>query len=401
MPRRQQKLTLSELRVGIFMLGALLVTGFLILNSSGGFNPFEKKLRLKSRFESADGLHPGADVQLAGVSVGKVEDVRFLPPDSPAGQRIEATLAVVQELDNKPISDLIRTDSRAQLVATSILGNDKMINIIPGTSKGSPIVNGALLDSSAGNSLTQLTETGNDLLKKINEIAVPANDILNKANQGDGTLGRIINDESLYKSLDSAVLETRATMTRLQTTIDKINKGQGSAGKLVNDPALYDSLNKTVAQLEAISGDIKAGRGSAGKFVNDDALYLETRDAVANLKVSAEKISAIADDVKLITSDIRDGKGSAGKLFRDDKLYDETKDAIARFAATTVRIEAILADAQAGKGTIGRLVTDETLYNSINQTANNVNTLSSEGTKLLYDFRQNPKKFLRIKLALF
>ncbi len=401
MPRRQQKLTLSELRVGIFMLAALLVTGFLILNSSGNFNPFEKKLRLKSRFESADGLHPGADVQLAGVSIGKVEDVNFLPPDSPAGQRIEATLAVVQMLDNKPITDLIRSDSRAQLVATSILGNDKMINIIPGTSKGSPVDNGALLDSSAGNSLTQLTETGNDLLKKINEIAVPANEILNKANQGEGTLGRVINDESLYKSLDSAVLETRATMTRLQTTIDKINKGQGSAGKLVNDPELYDSLNKTVAQLEAISGDIKAGRGSAGKFVNDDALYIETRDAVANLKVSAQKISSIADDVKLITADIRDGKGSAGKLFRDDKLYDDTKDAIARFNATTARIEAILADAQAGKGTIGRLVTDETLYNSINQTANNVNTFTTEGTKLLYDFRQNPKKFLRIKLALF
>src|SRR5436190_7780787 len=132
MPRRQQKLTLSELRVGIFMLAALLVTGFLILNSSGNFNPFEKKLHLKARFESADGLHPGADVQLAGVSIGKVEDVKFLPPDSPEGQRIEATLTVVQVLDKRPITDLIRSDSKAQLIATSVLGNDKMINIFPG-----------------------------------------------------------------------------------------------------------------------------------------------------------------------------------------------------------------------------------------------------------------------------
>jgi phospholipid/cholesterol/gamma-HCH transport system substrate-binding protein len=60
-----------------------------------------------------------------------------------------------------------------------------------------------------------------------------------------------------------------------------------------------------------------------------------------------------------------------------------------------------LGDAQAGKGTIGKLITDETLYNNINQTASNVNQFSSETTKLIYDFRQNPKKYLRIKLSLF
>src|SRR5258708_17233352 len=261
MPRRQQKLTLSELRVGIFMLAALLITGFLILNSSGNFNPFEKKMRLKARFASADGLHSGADVQLAGVSIGKVEDVKFLPPDSPTDERIEATLNIVQVLDKKPITELIRTDSTAQLVATSILGNDKMINITPGSSKGSSVTENATLTSSAGIGLNQLTATGNDLLAQINKLAVPANEILNKANQGEGTLGRIINDESLYKSLDGTIAEMRRT-------IDRLNKGQGSAGKLLNDPKLYDNLNKTVAHLEAISSDIKAGRGSVGKFAS-------------------------------------------------------------------------------------------------------------------------------------
>ena len=401
MPRSQKKLTFGELRVGIFMLAALLVTGFFILNSSGDFNPFEKRMRLKARFTSADGLHSGADVQLAGVSIGKVEDVKFLSPDATDGERIEATFAVVQELDKKPISDLIRTDSTAQLVATSMLANDKMINIIPGTAKGQPVSDNSILASSMAISLNQLTATGNDLLKQINTLAVPANEILNKANQGEGTLGRIVNDETLYRSLDGAVSETKATMTRLQTTIDKINNGEGSAGKLVNDPALYDSLNKTVSQLEVISADLKAGRGSAGKFLTDDAMYNETRETIAELRKSVVKISAIADDVKSVTADLKEGKGTAGKLFKDEKLYDEAKSAIERFNSTTARIEAILADAQAGKGTIGRLVTDETLYNSINQTASNVNQFTSEGTKLLYDFRQNPKKFLRIKLAIF
>lgn len=401
MPRSKQKLTISELRVGIFMLAALLVFGFLIINSSGDFNPFEKKMHLRVRFVSADGLRTAAEVQLAGISIGKVESVRFLPTEEADGQRIEATLAIVQMLDNKPITELIRTDSAATLVATSVLGNDKMINITAGTVKGQPVEENAVLDSNSAISMNQLTATGNDLLKQINKLAIPANEILNKANQGEGTLGRIVNDETLYKSIDGAVNETKETVSRLKITIDKINSGQGSAGKLVNDPALYESLNKTVAQLEAISADIKAGKGSAGKFVSDDAIYNDTRAAIADLRKAVSGINSIADDIKLVTADLKDGKGTAGKFLKDDKLYEDAREAISRFNSTTAKIEAILSDAQAGKGTIGRLVTDETLYNNINQTASNINQFSSEGTKLLYDFRQNPKKFLRIKVALF
>jgi phospholipid/cholesterol/gamma-HCH transport system substrate-binding protein len=394
MASRKQNLRLSELKVGIFMLAALLITGFLILNSSGSFNPFEKKITLKARFISADGLHEGSDVQLAGVSVGKVQTVSFLPPDTPDGERIEASFAVVETFDNKPITELIRTDSTANLVSTSVLGNDKMINITPGTSKGTPIEPNGLLRSKAEVSLTQLTATGSDLFTR-------ANEVLDKANRGEGTLGRVVNDEALYENLDGAVAETRETMARLQTTIDRINRGEGTAGKIVNDPELYNSLNRTIKQLESISNDIQAGRGTAGRLLKDDVLYVETRAAVNELRSSAQKISSIADDVKLITGDLREGRGTAGKLFKDDKLYDDLRSAITKLGSASERVDSMIANAQAGKGTLGRLITDEKLYNDLSQTANNVSTFTSEGTKLLYDFRQNPKKFLRIELDLF
>lgn len=397
----RKKLTFSKLRVGIFVLFGLTVLAFLILNSTGDFNPFQKKLRLKARFSAADGLREGSEVQLAGVRIGKVEEVVLLPPDSPEEFKIEAVMAVDQELNDRPINERIRTDSTAQLVNTTLLSNDKMINISPGSAKGSPVPENYILDSRVGISINQLTQTGNDLLEQINKLAVPANEILNKANQGEGTLGRIVNDESLYRNLDSTVAETKLTMTKLQTTLEKVNRGSGTAGKLLNDPELYNSLNRTVAQLEAISNDIRSGRGSAGKFVTDDALYNETRAAIIDLRTSAAKINSIADDFKIITTDLAEGRGSAGKFLRDEQLYNDAKDTLARFNSTATKIESILADAQAGKGTIGKLVTDETLYNNINQTASNVNQLSSEGTKLIYDFRQNPRKYLRIKLSIF
>lgn len=394
MVQTKPKLTFSQLRVGIFVLFGLAILAFMILNSTGDFNPFEKKLRLKAQFAAADGLREGAEVQLAGVRIGKVESVTLLPPDSPEDAEVEATLSVDSELNNRPISERIRKDSTAQLIATSVLANDKIINITPGTAKADPVAEGAVLESREAISINQLTKTGNDLLQQINKLAVPANEILNKANRGEGTLGSIVNDESLYRNLDAAVAETKLTVTKLQTTLDKVNSGDGTAGRLLNDPALYNSLNRTVTQLESISNDIRAGRGTAGKFVTDDALYNETRAAIIDLRTSAAKINGIADDFKVISNNLLEGKGSAGKFLQDERLYEDAR-------ASLDKINAILADAQAGKGTLGKLVTDETLYNNINQTASNVNQFSSETTKLIYDFRQNPKKYLRIKLSLF
>jgi phospholipid/cholesterol/gamma-HCH transport system substrate-binding protein len=394
MPRSQQKLTFAELRVGVFMLVALVVTAFVILNSSGNFNFFEKKMHLKARFIAADGLHSGAEVQLAGVSIGKVDDVVFLPPDMPNGERIEATMSVVKTLDKKPISDLIRSDSVAQLVTTSVLGNDKMINITPGTSKGEPITENAVLQSNAAISMNQLTETGNELLAQINKMAVPATEILDKANGGQGTIGRLVNDESLYTNLDTTVRELKAT-------VDRINTGKGSAGKLLNDPTLYNNLNKTVEQLQAISTDIRAGRGSAGKFLNDEQLYNETRAAVAELRVSAEKISQIADDVKVITGDLNAGRGSAGKLLKDEKLYNDSQEAVARFNSMAAKFDAILGDARAGRGSLGKILTDETLYNNVSVASGNIANFTGNANVLIDDFRKNPKKYLTIQLKIF
>ncbi len=401
MASTRNKMSFSKLRVGMFVLFGLAVLAFLILNSTGDFNPFEKKLHLKAHFPAADGLREGSEVQLAGVRIGKVDAVTFLPPDTEGDMKVEALMSVDSEFNGTPTNERIRKDSVAQLIALSFLANDKTINISPGSLKADPVQEGDILNSGTAISINQLTETGNNLLEQINKLVVPTNEILNKANRGEGTIGKIVNDESLYNNLDATVADARLTMTKLQTTIDKINRGEGSAGKLLNDNELYENLNKTVAQLESISADIKAGRGTAGKFVTDDALYNETRAAIIDLRTSAAKINAIADDFKLITADLNAGKGTAGKLLKDDQLYSEARDTLARFNTTAARFESILADAQAGKGTLGRIVTDETLYNSINQTASNVNQLSSEGSKLIYDFRQNPKKYLRIKLSIF
>ena len=382
------------MRVGLFTAAALLVLAFLILNATGDFNPFEKRMRLKVRFPAADGLREGAEVQLAGVPIGKVTDVKFLAPDDPEEAKIEAALAVSEKLEGRAITERIRSDSTAQLVAVSVLSNDKMINITPGSVKGDPVQEGHVLNSTSGIGINQLTATGNDLLQQINKLAIPANEILNKANRGEGTLGQVINNESLYRNLDSTIGEAKLTMVKLQTVIEEVKSGDGTAGKLLRDPELYNKLNNTVSQLEVISNDLRSGKGTAGKLLSEDKLYNEVREGLADLKIAVNELrgtiknlDAVAVDVKSITADLNAGKGTAGKLLKDDALYSEVR-------TTINKLDTILGDAQSGKGSLGKFITDPSLYD-------NVNKFSLESTQMIKDFRQNPKKYLTIQLKLF
>jgi phospholipid/cholesterol/gamma-HCH transport system substrate-binding protein len=408
MPKSQRNIGFSQLKVGIFVLVGLFILGFLIINSTGEINPFAEKLTLKARFSSADGLREGAQVQFAGVPIGKVTDIKLLPPDNPDDAKIEAVMSVDTMLDGKPISQRIRTDSTAQLIATSVLANDKIINITPGTPEGSAVAANHVLDSSTSISINQLTQTGNDLLKQINKMAIPTNEILNKANQGEGTLGQIINNDELYRNLNSTIGETKLSVLKVQNILDRVKSGDGTAGKLLNDPELYNNLNNSVSQLEQIAADLINGKGTAGKFLTDEALYNDTqatirdvRKSINELKPTIQRIDKISSDFEVITRELNEGKGTAGKFLKDEKLYDDARLALERVNALSVKVESILSDAQGGKGTLGKVLTDETLYNNLNSTLSNVNQLSSESTKLIYDFRQNPKKYLTIKFELF
>ena len=90
MPPSKKNVTFSQLRVGIFVLLAIAVLVFLVLNASGDINPFSRKLHLKARFADANGLREGSEVRLAGVRVGKVERIVLLDPtQAPGAPRVE------------------------------------------------------------------------------------------------------------------------------------------------------------------------------------------------------------------------------------------------------------------------------------------------------------------------
>src|SRR5215813_7888439 len=381
MPRSKTSISLSQVRVGIFVLLAIVVLVFLVLNASGDINPFSRKLHLKARFADANGLREGSEVRLAGVRVGKVERIVLLEPSPVAGApRVEAQMTIDSTIDGRPANERIRSDSQAQQASPSLLGNEMLINITPGTAVGTPVADGALLPSSSSNTVNDFATSGTDLAQRLSKLSDEIKGIVTDVKEGKGTVGRLFSDEALYNNLNATIRETEDVM-------HQVRAGNGSAGHFINDPALYNNANDVAVQLRAIAADLRAGRGSAGKFLTTDELYNRINSIAERFDRSVQQINEIVGEVNAV-------RGTFGKLIRDEQFYNDARAAIARFNTTAERIDSVVAAAQRGEGTMGRLLTDDSLYTNFNQ-------LSSESVKLIYDFRQNPKKYLTIKFQLF
>jgi len=104
-----------------------------------------------------------------------------------------------------------------------------------------------------------------------------------KIQQGEGTLGKLVSDTSLYEDF-------KATASNLRSFSEKIARGEGTLGKLLADETLYDELKVTVANLRSFSEEVTSGQGTLGRLLKDDSLYREAERTLKRVRKAAEGI---------------------------------------------------------------------------------------------------------------
>jgi phospholipid/cholesterol/gamma-HCH transport system substrate-binding protein len=99
-------------------------------------------------------------------------------------------------------------------------------------------------------------------------------------------------DDALYENAKGAITGLNDGAKEFQQIVAKVNKGEGSLGKLVNDDSLYLEVRDASKNVKEITAKINSGEGTIGKLVNDDKLYLE---ATAALKKTEKAMDGLAD----------------------------------------------------------------------------------------------------------
>jgi phospholipid/cholesterol/gamma-HCH transport system substrate-binding protein len=365
----RKKTTLSELRVGILAVATIVILIIFILSVTGDISLFKSTRTYTTKFNAAEGLKDGDEVRLAGRRIGQVSGVDFGEiPTSPDDKPIVVTMTV----DAGAVKDRIRSDSMAVLGQQGFLG-DRVIDITAGTRGADPLPDGAEIPSADVAGISRVFQGANDILVQFNTVGKQLQELMDNINKGEGTIGKLLHDDALYVNLNRTVVEGQGLLKRVQ-------EGQGTIAKFLNDPTLYNDVRKATNELQAIAADLRAGKGTAGKLLNDEQLYARLNEAVGKANGMLEKFDRI-------TTDIEAGRGTLGKLVKDEQLHNEVQ-------ATMASLRSITDKLNRGEGTAGKFLHDDRLYNNANQ-------MSAEVVKLLYDFRQNPRKYLSIKVSLF
>lgn len=371
MQSRGKRLAFSELKVGILVLVSITVFVFIVLSATGGVRDLlSRPFVAKSRFAEVDGLLPGADVRLAGKRVGNVKEVNLASvPRNPEDLN---TVEVIMEIDPDVAKQWVRSDSRATLGSIGLLG-DKVIDISPGTVNGQLLPRGSYIESAPGANIRKIISGVDPLITDLTDSAEQIKSLVTKINDGKGTLGRLINNPKVFEDLDRVMLEA----TEL---VKQARQGQGTIGRLVNDPALYEDLRDTTRRLENVVRQIDEGQGTVARLIKDPEMYQKIDAMMVKLQEASSRLD-------VIVARIEGGQGTIGRLINDPSLHEDTKQVMNNVRNITGRMDQ-------GQGTVGALLNDRELYDNLNQ-------MSSQLVRLIYDFRQDPQKYLRVKVSIF
>lgn len=235
--------------VGLFVfLGfAFLIAGTLMVGNL--HETFTNKMEIVTYFDDVGGLQKGNNVWFSGVKIGTVSSLEF------HGQsQVEVHLKF-----DKKVQNYIRKDAKIKLSSDGLIGN-KILVIYGGTDQFPEVQEGDTLG-------VEKTFTSEDMINTLQENNVNIKAITDDFKTisktlaaGEGTIGKLLADSSVYSNIDAATASLQSASAKadllvgsLATFTSNLNKKGTLANELTTDTVIFNSVKASVLQLQQIA----------------------------------------------------------------------------------------------------------------------------------------------------
>jgi phospholipid/cholesterol/gamma-HCH transport system substrate-binding protein len=348
----------AQLKTGILATVAMVLAGILIFLLTGQNNIFGGNFHLRTFMEDAAGMVANDPVRVNGILVGYIGTIKLSGSRDPK-RTVEIDMVIQQKY-----LEQIPDDSKAAISAANLLGS-KYVNITKGTHP-KHVEPGGEVQSLQTQDIPEILAQSSSILSQFQTIIGRVDGLLAIVESGQGNIGKFIKDDTLYDRLN-------ATAAEVQQLVKDVQNSNGTISHLLYDDQLYNDIRKPIQRLDDMLAQVQQGKGTAGKFIYDEQIYDEARATIGEAKKMLDNLNA--------------GKGTAGKFLTDDEIYTQ-------LTMISQKVNSAIDKINSGQGTIGQLMVNPQLYDALNGTTRELNAL-------VKDIRANPKKFLRIKLAIF
>jgi phospholipid/cholesterol/gamma-HCH transport system substrate-binding protein len=337
MPSPQQ-VNWAKFRASAVILAGLLILGTVAFLLTGG-TLLEPKVQIYLYLPDATGVEPGSPVRVDGIGVGKVRLVELSGSNEP-NRVVKITMTI--ERDRLPS---MTDDSTAETTSDTLIG-DKFIDVTSGTS-AKHLAGGAELRYKASGNLMQRLDIA-QFQQQMHLIELQLDDI----EEGKSPLGAFIKGDAIYN-------QVRDKITQLQRGIHVAADSMTAVGQALYTDALYRKIADPLHQLDESLARLQSGQGT-GALLRDTQQYEQALAQVADLRRSIESLHG-------------------AEMMTSDRAYNDW----------TRQVGAIIR--QVGEFNAGGMLTTSAVYDNLDGMAKEFQAKGKE-------FRENPRKFLRMKL---
>lgn len=273
----------AKLGLFIFLGSTLLVVLIFLLGNKDQL--FTSTITVKTYFQNTGGLRNGASVRFGGIDVGAVKDVKIVNDGS---GRIEVSMRIKDE-----IKSFLKKDSRASIETEGLVGN-KVVVISMGSDNSEGISDGGVILSTEPLSFADIIEETQGIMAYTKEMTKDLAEIVYKVNRGDGTIGKILNDDQLYnaatnltKSADRSMISLTDDMKGVIALFDELGKGVQN---------VVNNINSVVTRIDTVLEGVSEGKGILGSLVSDKGQESESINQILN------NLVVVSEDAKTSAS---------------------------------------------------------------------------------------------------
>jgi phospholipid/cholesterol/gamma-HCH transport system substrate-binding protein len=204
-------------RLGAFIIATLVIlaAGVFIIGSKQYL--FSPTYRLKAQFPTVVGLDSGAEVRIAGVHTGTVREIDL--PSKPTDK-----VTVLMDLQRSTHA-IVKQDSVASIETEGLLGNE-YVAISFGSAQAANVKDDDMIGSEPPLVIADLMKkadgilvTSQAALNNVTVVTANLSSISTKINQGEGTIGALVNDKKVYTQLDETTAGLRDTVNHAQAGV--------------------------------------------------------------------------------------------------------------------------------------------------------------------------------------